>query len=90
MRSTSMKKNEDHLEIMLKLGLLEAGQNELIRRVGIQNGRVADTETHLASLDVALATMKGERKGITVSWKFLLAIVTIAISIWGVLALFNK
>ena len=82
-----------HIEIVSALGkldvrlsVMETKQDELIRRVGIQNGRVADSEAAIAKIVKSDSYKEGAAAGIKMSGGLIATIITILAAIAGVIA----
>jgi hypothetical protein len=83
---------DQHLEIMsavarieTRIAVVETKTDELVRRVGIQNGRVADSEIKIAKIKESMAGDAGEKKGISVSWARFLTVVGLVSTILGII-----
>lgn len=74
---------DQHQEIMEKLGVIdtrtsvvETKVDDLRVKVGIQNGRVTESEKQINALRVQFAEMAGEKKGSQFTFGNVLAIIT--------------
>lgn len=89
-RKTVIVENIQHLEIMQAIGKLdvrlsvqETKIDELVRRVGIQNGRVADGEAAIKKLMEDKDYMKGSRNTAKYIFSIILAIGAIVAALYG-------
>lgn len=83
-----MKKDPNHIQIMKALGsldtrlsVIETKQDDLIRRVGIQNGRVADSEAAIKKLVGEENYQRGSRQAAKYIIGLLLALAALVISL---------
>lgn len=75
-----MKRN-DHEEIMVKLAKMGSDIQELVRRVGIQNGAVADAQRKISEIITKQSFEDGKQKGLSISKGTAIALIGIAVAI---------
>ena len=96
---TDMKRtmqDENHIELLQAIARLDTRESvietkidELVRRVGVQNGRVADAEAAIKKLLSTDDINKGRSIGISTVWKIVVTILTIIIGILSYMAVMH-
>jgi hypothetical protein len=89
--------DQKHLELLtainglgIRISILETQGAELNRRVGIQNGRVADSEAAIKKILLSDSYKDGVDKGVNLSRGRVYAFLTLLVAILGVLAYIYK
>lgn len=77
-------------EILSSLGEIKADVRELVRRVGVQNGRVAKMEERMDGIDVKIAESKGEARGMSKLWGIVLTLLGAAVGVLTTIVKYYK